>query len=99
MRLTRHKTGLSHPVQYFYLPFQGGTSLWIICVIYVLCFSCFCVFSLLAYGHLKGKALVCDVNYDFVNFSFVILGQVLKTYLYMILLGSDALAVVRLTGV
>ena len=29
--------------------------LWIICVIYVLCLSCFCVCSLLPCGHLKGK--------------------------------------------
>ena len=26
MRLARHETGLSPPVQYFYLPFQGGAS-------------------------------------------------------------------------
>ena len=39
--------------------------LWIICVIYVLCLSCFCVCSLLPCGYLLGKgwllALVCGV--------------------------------------
>ena len=54
--------------------------MWIICVIYVLCLSCFRVCSLLPCGHLKGKAdllaLVCDVYCDFVTFPFCILGQV-----------------------
>ena len=55
--------------------------MWIICVIYVLCLSCFRLCSLLPCGHLKGKgwsllALVCDVYCDFVTFSFGILGQV-----------------------
>ena len=35
------KTGLSPPIKYFYWPFQGGTFLWIIFVIYVLCLLCF----------------------------------------------------------
>ena len=54
--------------------------LMIICVIYVLCLSCLCVFSLLPCGHLKGRAdllaLVCDIYCDFVTFPFGILGQV-----------------------
>ena len=54
--------------------------LWIICVIYVLCLSCFRVCSLLPCGHLGGRAdllaLVCDVYCDFVTFPFGILGQV-----------------------
>ena len=35
------ETGLSPPVKYFYCPFQGGTTLWIIHVISVLCLLCF----------------------------------------------------------
>ena len=39
--------------------------LWVTCVIYVLCLSCFRVCSLLPCGHLLGRAdllaLVCDV--------------------------------------
>ena len=43
----------------FYWPFQGDTNLlWIISVIYVLCFSCFCVCSLLHCGHLIGKGWI-----------------------------------------
>ena len=49
------ETGLSPPVKWFYRPFQGGTFLWIICVIHVLCLSCFGVCSLLPFGHLLGK--------------------------------------------
>ena len=30
-------------------------TLWIICVIYVLCLSCFCICSLLPFGHLLGE--------------------------------------------
>ena len=51
--------------------------LWIICVIliiFVLCLSCFRVFSLLPFGHLL-LALVCDVCV-FVTFPCGILGQV-----------------------
>ena len=49
--------------------------LWIICVIYVLCLSCFHICSLLPCGHLPGKglALVCDVYRVFVTFPFVCL--------------------------
>ena len=54
--------------------------LWIICVIYVLFFSCFRVCSLLPCGHLLGRvellALVCDVLLCFVTFPCGILGQV-----------------------
>ena len=49
----------------------------IICVIFVLCLSCFRICSLL-HGHLLGKglALVCDVWLCFVTFPCGILGQV-----------------------
>ena len=64
----------------FYWPFQCDTVLRIICVIYVLCLSCFHVCSLLPCGHLKGRAdllaLVCDVYWDFGSSPFCILGQV-----------------------
>ena len=39
----------------FYWLFQGSTFLWIICVIYVLCLSCFRDCSLLPCGYLKGN--------------------------------------------
>ena len=46
----------------------------IICVIYVLCLSCFRVCSLLPCGHHRESfdllALVCDVVCDFVTFPF-----------------------------
>ena len=46
----------------------------------VLCFSCYCVCSLLPFGHLLGRAdlldLVGDVNCIFVTFPCGILGQV-----------------------
>ena len=51
----RRKTGLNPPVKYFYWPFQGGTSFVVICVIYVLCLSCFCSCSLLPCDHMLGK--------------------------------------------
>ena len=54
--------------------------LWIICVINVLCLSCFRVCLLLPCGHLKRRAdllaLVFGVYCDFVMFPFGILGQV-----------------------
>ena len=40
VRLECREIGLSPPVTYFYWPFQGGTSFWIICVMYLLCLSC-----------------------------------------------------------
>ena len=46
---------LSHPVKYFIDRSKAVLLLWIICVIYVLCLSCFRVFSLLPCRHLKGK--------------------------------------------
>ena len=50
------ESGLSPPVKYFYWPFQGGTSVVDHCVFCVLCFSCFCICSLLPCGgHLLGK--------------------------------------------
>ena len=40
MRLARRKTGLSPPVKYFYLPFEGGTSfvdhLCYLCLVFVM---------------------------------------------------------------
>ena len=49
--------------------------LWILCVINVLCLSCFRVCSLLPCGHLEGRsallALVCDVYCDFDTFHLV----------------------------
>ena len=52
--------------------------LWIICVIYVSCLSCFRVCSLLPCGHLlgKGQPLVCYVYCDVVTFPFGILRKV-----------------------
>ena len=55
VRLERGETGLSPPVEYFYCCSMAVILLLIICVIYVLCLSCFPVFSLLPCGHLKGK--------------------------------------------
>ena len=55
MRLVRHETSLSPPVKYFTYRSKTVLLLWIICVIYVFCLSCFCVCSLLPCGHLKGK--------------------------------------------
>ena len=39
----------------FYWPFQGDTSIVYYLRFFVLCFSCFCVWSLLPCGHLLGK--------------------------------------------
>ena len=55
VRLVRRETGLSPPVKYFSDRSKAVILLWIICVIYILCLSCFRVCSLLPYGHLKGK--------------------------------------------
>ena len=72
---------LKPPVKYFYLPFQRGTFLWIICVIYVLCLSCFRICSLVPCGHLLGKdwplgsRLRC-LTVFFVTFPCGILSQV-----------------------
>ena len=41
--------------------------LWIICVIYVLCFSCFRVCSLLTCGHLLGKGLASWLSFVVLN--------------------------------
>ena len=41
--------------------------LWIICVIYVLCFSCFRVCSLLTCGHLLGKGLTSWLSFVVFN--------------------------------
>ena len=48
----------------------------IICVIYVLCFSCFRVCSLLPYGHLLGKGWPLGSCCIFVTFSYGIRRQV-----------------------
>ena len=40
--------------------YKCGTFLWIICVVYVLCFSCFRVCSMLPCGHLLGKGWPLD---------------------------------------
>ena len=67
--------------KYFYWPFQGELLLWIICVIYILCFSCFRVCSLLPCGHLLGRGwpldscLWCLIVF-FHTFPCGILGQV-----------------------
>ena len=54
--------------------------LWIICVIRVLCLSCFSVCPLLPCGHLLERAdlsaLVCDVKLCFVTFPCGNLGKV-----------------------
>ena len=48
----------------------------IICVIYVLCSSCFRICSLLPSGHLLGNGLFVMSNCDFVTFPCGILGEV-----------------------
>ena len=62
----------SPPVKYSTDRSKAVLLLWIICVIYVLCLSCFRVCSLLPCGHLLEKgdllALVCDVLLFFVTF-------------------------------
>ena len=55
LRLARSETGLGPSVKCFTDRFKVVLLLWIICVIYVLCLSCFCVCSLLPCGHLEGK--------------------------------------------
>ena len=80
VRLALPETGLSTPVKYFYWAFQGSSPFWIICIIYVLCSSCFCVISLLPCGHLKwkgsplGSCLWCLLWFCY--FPICILGQV-----------------------
>ena len=44
--------------------------LWISCVIYVLCLSCFCVCSLLPCGHLLGRADLLFVMFNCVFDTF-----------------------------
>ena len=73
MRLARSETGLSLPVKYFNDLSKAVLLLWIVCVIYVVCLSCFPVCSLLPCGHL---ALVCGVYCEFVSFPIGYLGQV-----------------------
>ena len=83
-------SGLSPPVKHFYWPFQGGTFLWIICVIYVLCFSCFPVCSLLPCVHLLGKGwplgscLSCKIV--FLSLSNVLSWVRCDTWLYRLLI-------------
>ena len=66
----RRATDLSPSVKYFTDESKGELLLWIICVIYVMCLSCFRVCSLLTFGHLlgKGRPLVCDVWLLFCHF-------------------------------
>ena len=47
VRLARRETGPGPPVKYFTDPTKAVLLLWIICVIYVLCLSCFHLCSLL----------------------------------------------------
>ena len=58
-------TGLSPPKNIFTDRSKAVLLLWIICVIYVLCLSCFCVCSLLPCGHWLGSSWplgsVCNV--------------------------------------
>ena len=56
----RCETGLSAQVKYFTDVSKAVLLLWIICVIYVLCLSCFRVCLLLPCGHLLGKGWRCD---------------------------------------
>ena len=70
------------PVKYFYWPFQVVLLLWIICVIYVLCFSCFRArLFIAALWSPAGKGLISWLlfvmfNYVCVTFPCGILGQV-----------------------
>ena len=50
-----HDSGFSPPVNIFTDHSKAVLLLWIICVIYVLCLSCFRVCSLLPCGQLLGK--------------------------------------------
>ena len=63
--------------------------LWIICVIYVLCLSCFRVYSLLPFVHLMGNgwpvALVCDVQL-FLSLSHVVSWVRCGAWLYRFLI-------------
>ena len=69
--------------------------LWIICVIYVLCLSCFCVCSLLPYGHLLGKGwplgsrLWCLIV--FLSLSYVVSWVRCGTWLYRFLIFANFL--------
>ena len=62
----------------YFKGFQGGASfvdhLWYLCLVFVMCLSCFRVCSLLLCGHMQGNGLplVCDVYKVFVTFSFSI---------------------------
>ena len=62
------------PWKYFTDRSKAVLFLWIICVINVLCFSCFCVCSLLPCGHLLGEGW--PLGYCFVTFQCGILGHV-----------------------
>ena len=55
VRLVRRERSLSPPVKYFTGCSKAVLLLWIICVIFLLCLSCFDVCSLLPCGHMKGK--------------------------------------------
>ena len=64
------------PVKYFTDRSKAVLLLWIICVINVLCLSCFRVCSLLPCDHLLGRLLFVTFNCVFVTFPCGILGQV-----------------------
>ena len=59
----------------FYWPFQGCSSLWIICVIYVLCLSCIADLWSPAGKGLTSWLLFVMFNWEFVTFPCSILGQ------------------------
>ena len=75
------ETGLSPPVKYLTDRSKVVLLWWIICVISVLCLSCFRVCSLLPCGHLLGKAVTSWLSFVVLNcvvvtFPFGFLGQV-----------------------
>ena len=86
LRLARRGTSLSPPVKYFTERSKAVLLLWIICVIYVLCLSCFCVCSLLRCGLLKGKAGLLALV---VTFIVVLLRSHLGQVWYLIISISD----------
>ena len=56
-QIWHRETGLSPPVKYFTDCSKAVLLLWIICVIYVLCLSYFCICSLLHFNHLLWNGL------------------------------------------
>ena len=74
------ETGISPPVNFFTDHSKVVLLLWIICVIYVLCFSCFCVFFAAfwspAWKGLTSWPLFVMLNCVFTTLPCGILGQV-----------------------